>query len=60
MNRELHSEYDAAESKPNLRYLVDASGQAWFCDADADTAAALAGQSCSPADDWTYDRNFGG
>lgn len=58
MNAKLNENTTA--SIPSLRYLVDENGNHWFCDAEAEKSKPLAGQACIPAEDWIYDRNFGG
>ena len=54
--RETNSEFSGA----NIRYLIDSNGNHWICEGDVDRTKNLAGQACTPAEDWVYDRSFGG
>jgi hypothetical protein len=45
--------------KPNVKYIIDNHGQGWLCDANI-SGSDLRDQGCVPADDWHYDRMFGG
>ncbi len=47
-------------SVPSLRHLIDSNGNEWFCDAKVNDNEPLEGQACTPAEDWIYDRSFGG
>jgi hypothetical protein len=47
-------------TQPTVKYVIDSQGRGWICDADADSRGDLCGQGCVAADEWIYDRNFGG
>ena len=47
-------------SKANVKYIVDANGDGWLCDAGVSEHDNLRGQNCVSADEWHYDRMFGG
>ena len=47
-------------STPNIKYVVDHTGKGWICDASVKSGSDLRGQGCIPADEWPYDRMFGG
>ncbi len=50
----------ANQSTPNIKYVVDKSGKGWICDASVKPGSDMRGQGCVPADEWPYDRMFGG
>ena len=53
-------ETDCDFSGANVRCRIDANGNRRICKSDVDGAENLAGQACTPADEWIYDRGFGG
>jgi hypothetical protein len=48
------------KSNPNIKYVVDSKGKGWICDITASDSDDLRGQGCVPAEEWHYDRMFGG
>lgn len=48
------------KSQPNIKMVRDNQGRAWYCDAGSNPAADLRGQGCVLAEEWHYDRMFGG
>jgi hypothetical protein len=46
-------------SRPNVKMVRDGQGRRWICDAQV-SGGDLRGQGCVLADEWIYDRNFGG
>lgn len=56
------SNTNAKENKsiPNVKYVVDGNGKGWICDASVDNDQDLRGQGCVAAEEWPYDRMFGG
>jgi hypothetical protein len=47
-------------SQHNIKYVVDSQGHGWICNGDAIAEGDLSGQGCVRADEWHYDRMFGG
>jgi hypothetical protein len=48
------------EPTPNVKLVRDTLGRRWLCDAAVEEDTDLSGQGCYLADDFIYDRNFGG
>lgn len=48
------------KSKPNVTIVRDAHGGIWYCDAMVSSSSDLSGEGCVRADEWHYDRMFGG
>ena len=48
------------EPTPNVKTVRDSQGRTWLCDASADLDRDLHSQACVLAEDFIYDRNFGG
>ena len=48
------------KSKPNVMIVRDAQGGIWYCDATVSRNSDLSGAGCVSADEWHYDRMFGG
>ena len=51
---------ETMSSKPTVKTVRDSHGQIWYCDASAKQGGDMAGQGCVRADEWHYDRMFGG
>jgi hypothetical protein len=45
---------------PNVKYVVDGKGKGWYCNPPVIKEGDLRAQGCVPAEDWDYDRMFGG
>jgi hypothetical protein len=56
----IRNEHDTQQTTPNLLFLTDDNGNHWYCEAETSTDQPLEGQACTPAEDWVYDRSFGG
>jgi hypothetical protein len=48
------------KAQPNVKIVRDSQGKFWYCDAGSTSSADLRGQGCVLADEWHYDRMFGG
>jgi hypothetical protein len=55
-----HSNTGIQQSRPNVQFLIDRNGRQWFCEVGIDRHSPLGNQACTRAEDWIYDRSFGG
>ena len=57
--RDVYDCYNAGAAVHHM-HVRDKQGRVWYCDAGSNPAADLRGQGCVLADEWHYDRMFGG
>jgi hypothetical protein len=60
MTTENSFEYYEVPAFGNIKFVIDANGNGWFCPSDASGNENLSSQGCERADSVTHDRAFGG
>ena len=45
---------------PSVRYVTDQTGRGWYCYCKINKLRDLQGQGCASAEEYVYDRGFGG
>jgi hypothetical protein len=51
---------EGTTSTPSVRFVLDRQGRGWFCNGQVVLQGDLPAQGCVRAEEWIYDRNFGG